>query len=242
MEELLSVRFSWGYLLSISLLLLGLFFVLQFTERLLEGTAFLGGWQLRLQNVIRYLKLIYEPLSLIVVGGIFILINPVFHGLLLIIFFLSTFPHLRNYIAGRIIQLDRQIDRGVRLRVDTLEGVVLDMNRLSIQLQTKAGLNKLTYTHLLNTGYTLISGDEIGGFYHLRICPKEANAKTRHLQQLNKLFLTTPFLDWSHRPELNTIDDNGQQIEIRILVREESHLNDLIALIREWGYDCSLKR
>jgi hypothetical protein len=240
MEDILSVQFSWTYLLSSIMLLLALFFAIEFIDRLLERTAFLGHWQRPIHRVIRFLLLVFEPLAVIWVGGIFVLINPVFHGLLLALLFLSAFTHLRNYIGGRIVQLDQHIERGSRLRAGPVEGVVLEMNRLGIQLQTKEGLYKLTYGKLLDSGYTVISGEEIGGFYHLKISPKDPDTKVRHLQNLQHHFITTPYLDGSHKPELTALDDQEQKLEARVLVREESHLHDLMALIREWGYDCHL--
>lgn len=238
--DIFSIQFSWTYLLTNILVLLALFFALQFIDRLLQRAAFLGSWQQPVHRVVRFLILIFEPLAVIWVGGIFVLINPVFHGLLLALLFLSAFIHLRNYVAGRVIQLDPHLERGSRLRAGAVEGVVLELNRLGIQLQTKEGLYQLTYGKLMDIGYTLLAGDEIGGFYQLRIVPKEQDVKIRHLAHLQQLFVTTPYLDWSHRPELTALDENGQVLQARVLVREENHLRDLIALIREWGYECKL--
>ncbi|MEZ4994728.1 MAG: hypothetical protein R2824_30195 [Saprospiraceae bacterium] len=240
MEELFAVRFSWTHLFSMALLLLAVFVALRFLDRLLERAAFLGRWQQPAQNTIRYLSLIFEPLALILLLGIFVMINPVFHGLLLILLFLAAFTHLRNYIAGRIIQLDHHLIRGSRLQMQEIEGVVLEMGRLGMQLQTKEGLYHLTYAQLLSRGYTLISGEEIGGFYQLRLSPGEVDGKIRHQQHIQNLLVTTPYLDWSHKPELTPLNDPQQSLEIRVLLREEKHLHDLIALIREWGYDCRL--
>jgi hypothetical protein len=221
-------------------LLLGLFFALQFIDRLLTRAAIMGSWQQPVHRVIRFLILVFEPLAIIWVGGIFVLINPVFHGLLLALLFLSAFTFLRNYIAGRVIQMDPHIERGARLRAGAVEGVVLDISRLGIQLQTKEGLYKLSYSKLLDDGYTVISGEQIGGFYHLQILPVDTETKVRHQQHLQQLFVTTPYLDWSHKPEITSLEGEGPGLEARVLVREESHLHDLMALIREWGYECSL--
>lgn len=240
MESILSVQFSWTYLLTTVVLLVGLFSALQFIDRLFEKVALMGTWQQPVHRVIRFLIVVFEPLAIIWIGGIFVLINPVFHGLLLALLFLSAFTFLRNYIAGRIIQMDPHIERGARLQAGTVEGVVLNISRLGIQLQTKEGLFKLSYTRLLDNGYTVLSGEQIGGFYHLRIRPKEAESKVRHQQHLQQLFVTTPFLDWSHKPELTALEDEEKRLEARVLVREENHLHDLMALIREWGYECSL--
>ena len=241
MESLLSLQFSWTYLLTTALGLLALFFALQFLDRMLKRAAFLGSWQDPAQKTVRYLLLIYEPLALILLGGIFVLINPIFHGLLLAILLLTSFTHLRNYIAGRVVQLDHHIDRGSQIRSGDIEGVVLEMGRLGVQIQTKEGLYHLTYVKLLTNGYTLMAGEEIGGFYHLHISPKDEESKVRHLQFLQNSFVTVPYLDWNHKPELTTLDDQANKLQARVLVREESHLYDLITLIKEWGYYCVVR-
>jgi hypothetical protein len=238
MEELLKVHFSWTYLFTMAVLLLALFAALRFLDRLLEKASFLGRWQHPAQNAVRYITLLYEPLALIVLLGIFVMINPMFHGLLLVILFLATFTHLRNYIAGRVIQLDHHLMRGSRVQMGAIEGVVLEMGRLGLQLQTKEGLYHLSYAKLLSQGYTLISGEEIGGFYQLRLKPADAESKIRHQQHIQNLLVTTPYLDWGHKPELTPVDDQQTTMDMRVLLREERHLQDLIALIREWGYDC----
>lgn len=239
METLLLEQFSWGRLFIAGLILLTVYFILQFIRRLLERAAFMGSWQAPAMRFSRYILLIYEPLALVIIGGIFVLINPIFHGLIMGLLFLAGFPHLRNYLAGRVVQFDHHIDRGSRLRSGAFEGVVLEMGRLGLQLQTNEGLHHLTYARLLAEGYTLISGEEIGGFYQLLIRPREADEKVRHLQHLQNLLLTAPYLDWHHKPELTSGDTEQQTIEARVLVREENHLHDLVELIREWGYHCS---
>jgi hypothetical protein len=238
MESLLSLQFSWTNFFTSALFLLVLFFALQFIDRLLKRTSFLSIWHSPVKKAVRYLLLLFEPIALSFLGGIFVLINPIFHGLLLVFLFLTAFTHLRNYIAGRVIQLDHQIDRGSQIRSGDIEGVVLEMGRLGVQIQTKEGLYRLTYVNLLRQGYTLISGEEIGGFYQLRIHPKDETSKIRHLQFLQNNFVTVPYLDRNHKPELIALDEQANKLEARVLVREENHLYDLIALIKEWGYHC----
>lgn len=240
MEDLLAIRFSWTYLFTMALVLLAFFVALRFLERLLERAAFLGSWQSRMQNTVHYLSLLYEPLALILLLGIFVMISPIFHGLLLLILFLTTFTHLRNYIAGRVIQLDHHLIRGSRVQMDDIEGVVLEMGRLGLQIQTKEGLYHLSYGNLVSQGYTLISGEEIGGFYQLRLSPMGEEDKTRHQQHIQNLLVTTPYLDWSHKPEFSPVHGEQQRLDVRVLLREERHLQDLMALIREWGYECRL--
>ena len=44
----------------------------------------------------------------------------------------------------------------------------------------------------------------------------------------------------SHKPELFQDEAVANQIDAKVLIKEESHLHELIALIKEWGYHCKL--
>jgi len=88
----------------------------------------------------------------------------------------------------------------------------------------------------MTDGYMLLSGEEVGGFYQLNIQPNEPDEKIDYSTQLLDLLTTTPYLDWNHRPQLLPSKDTSKTIKARVVVKEESHLHDLITLIQEWGY------
>ena len=82
---------------------------------------------------------------------------------------------------------------------------------------------------------------EIGGFYHLELSPKDTlDNVSSHRVHLLDLFATAPYVDWHHKPEIFQDDVQENQLEARVLIKEESHLHELVALIKEWGYNCKL--
>ena len=86
-------------------------------------------------------------------------------------------------------------------------------------------------------GFTQSSGEEVGGFYKLKVSSKEDNKKN-DLLKLKDLMVTTPYLDWNYQPTFTETDKNAYQV--RLMVREEGHLQDLVRLVEEWGYECQL--
>ena len=169
------------------------------------------------------------------------LINPVFHGLLLALLIFAGFSPIRNYVTGQIVQSNPNIVVGKRIKVEKLKGMISGIGRLNLQLQTREGLHYINYTKLLSEGYTLISGDEVGGLYQLEIRPLQTDTKIDQIEHLMDQLATAPYLDWNHKPELRRSTKEPDQINARLLVREESHLHELAALIGEWGYECKVK-
>ncbi len=240
MQDILLIKFTWTNFLLIALVFAALYFALQFLRRLSEQFTFLGRHQHAYQKIVELLLLLFEPLAVIVLASVFILINPIFHGLIMALLLLIGFSHVRNYLSGRIILANHNIAIGERLRSGTSEGVIFSLERLGLNLQTNEGLNQLSYSSLLTNGYTILSGEEIGGFYQFVISPKEEKGKANHLVYLRDLLATTPFIDWNHLPELYENDESPVQISASLSLREESHLYEFMALVKEWGYSIKL--
>jgi len=240
MEDILTDKASWGNLLVIAIGLLIFYFALQFLNKIVRRAAFLKVFQQPIKNVIRYLLQLYEMLAIVILGSVFVLINPFYHGVLFLIILLIGFPHIKNYVSGRMIKLANQITKGSNLQTSNMEGIVSKMERLGLNLKTKQGIHFLEYNKLLSNGYTILAGEDIGGFYQLNITAKEEETKTNHTVKLLDLLITAPYLDWHHKPEVTAKNDNPNDLEAKILVREEVHVHELVALIKEWGYGCRI--
>ena len=241
MDNYLSSQFSWGDFLTIAVVLIALYFLLQFLHQLLERFQLMGNFQKRLKKWIYHLLVFYEPLVILILSSVFVLINPLFHGLLLGLLLLIGFSHVKNYMSGRIVQFNNSIDIGKNLSTNGLHGIISKIERLGLKVSTHKGLFFISYSQLLEQGYLVESGEEIGGLYHLKIVPTEESddkEKTNHILQLMDLLATAPYLDWNHQPKLVPSNEASRHINAHIIIKEESHLQDLMQLMEEWGYQC----
>lgn len=236
MESSLLNQFSWTGFLSLSIVLLGLYFILQAAYRLARRTSILGRWQGWVVDRTRQTLLIYEPMALFFLIGAFILINPILHGILAAFLLLTGFSHLKNYISGRIILFETPNLLGKRMRTAGVEGIVAQAGRLGLQVETDEGLHSLYYAQVQANGYTLLAGEEIGGVFQLYIESEGEEKKVKSPVQLLDQLATAPYVDWNHKPELLHHDNQQKGVLVRIWVQEESHLYDLLSLIQEWGY------
>ena len=88
----------------------------------------------------------------------------------------------------------------------------------------------------------ILSGEEIGGYYQLKIMPNEVNDRINYKIKLIDLFASVPYLDRKHTPEILVSNDVPNQINAKIMVKEERHLYELISLIKEWGFECEISK
>jgi hypothetical protein len=238
MEVLFDKQFNWFDLGVAALFLLLVYFLLQFLQRIIVRAGFLKNLRFNIQNDIHKLLLFYEPLVFVILIGIFVFINPVLHGTLLLLLVLLAFKQLRNYMSGRVIQINKSLSAGKKIKVNAQQGVISAVGRQGIELQTDEGLHFIPYLHLQEKGYTIISGQEIGGFYQLEIIPQSEKEKSAvHLERLMNLLASTPYLDMQFKPELSV---SGETIQARVLLKEENHLSALLPLIEDWGYQAKV--
>ncbi len=237
MEPVVIKQFTWINFGMAALLLFLVFLLLQFLHRIVGRALFLGRYQFPLKAGIHRLLLVYEPLVLFILTGIFVFINPALHGFLFLILLLGGFYQLRDYVSGRLVLGTRGLSTGKKLKTNHLQGIITNVGRLGLELQTTDGLHFIPYRQLTARGYTLVSGQEIGGFHQIVLQPKDKDLKKDHVNHLMNLMATTPYVDINYRPELVAVAAPDPTIKARILLKEESHLPQLLALIDDWGYD-----
>jgi len=181
---------------------------------------------------------LYEPLSVIILLVAFILINPYFHGLMAGILILLAFYPIRNYLSGRILRLTSTLDKGQRIKVQNSEGVIQELGRLRLNLQTSEGTKYVNFNTLLSEGFTTMKGVKVGGFHQIEL--KNNNETPISTNLAYKLF-NCPYLDWSFKPEISKLNEDNSHYDIRVLVKEDKHLNQFMDLVREWGYEVELR-
>jgi len=194
----------------------------------------------RAKQLFRRILIIYELMAIIILIAVFICIDPILHGMIFLFILLGSAPYLRSYISGRWIQFDHVIKEGVKIKTGDIQGIVENMGRIKMSVQSNDGLHDLSYNSLLSDGYTLVSGEKIGGFYHLELSLVENKEIRNHHIRLFDLMVGVPFIDKYFKPEFVANRDSPEKVEVRVLVKEERHLRELIALTREWGYSCML--
>ncbi len=239
MDLLLQHYYTWMDFLLAALLLYGVYALLYMVKERLQKTKRVEGFRAGVYTLIAPFLLLYQPLTILVLAMIFLFINPLIHGTLLLVLAVAGFSRIRDYLSGRIILFNPLIAVGKRMRTDKSTGVISRISRIGLYLQTGEGLHFVNYSTLLTEGYSLITGKDIGGYYQLRLTtPPEQNDALRSLADL---LTTTPYLDRGFKPELSYAE-KPEKILARLSVREEKHLTELLALLKEWGFPATIAK
>jgi len=242
MENILHPYFTWIDFLQTIIMLVVIYFVLHFINRILPKAAIFGKFRKAMQRTTRQMLFLFELIALLVLATTFILIHPVFHGALVLILTIGGFSHIRDYISGQLVRLNPVIAIGKQLNSSHQQGVITNIGRLGLQLKTDQGVQFISYSRLVKKNELSLSGDGVGGFYHLKVTPKQEQEQKREVSLVHfaDRLADAPYLDWNHKLEIHTALGQSEGFDATILVKETSHLYDLIKLINEWGYTCEI--
>lgn len=228
--------YSWSGLFGIAMRLALVYLLLLLGKRLLARQSVLRPWQEYLNRFLRYAMVFFEPIALLLLISYFILIQPFYHGLIFAVAILAGLQHLRNYWCGRILLFDPNLRIGTRLRHQQQGGLITYIGRLGMRLQTNKGLHYLNYGDLLQDGYTMLTGEESGSFFRLKIRVNPEAEQAPNFQNLEEILQVIPYLNWQHQPQVQANRSEAEEWVVSLALHEEQHLNDLIERLAEQDF------
>ena len=240
MEKLLEIKVTWFDLGQTVVLLVIIFFVLHGLIRLLKRVPLFGNYQNTLLSGIRNVLLFFEPLALLLIACYFLFINPLVHGFIIGGLLLIGSSFIRNYLMGKMLQWDNSFSIGKQIGINDSKGIISQISRTGLYLKTGKGAQFLSYEQLYNNGFTVFSGNEAGGYYQLKVKPENLEEKIDHQTNLLDALADAPYLNWNYKTEVTPSKNSAEQFLVKVFVKEEHHLNELLQLISGWGYICKI--
>ncbi|MFT7121542.1 MAG: hypothetical protein ACJAZ9_001721 [Neolewinella sp.] len=232
--ESLAPSLNWGNFVKLAILLGIVHLVLRLLPLVIRAISLSDlakKWWLK---TISMLQVVYEPLALLVLAISLLFINPVLHSIVLGVILMLGWGPIRNFIAGRFLQATTELAIGQEINYRDIQGTIQSLNAFSLNLQTENGTRVVQYHQLQETGFTIQRGARISGFHEF-VLHQEGDSPMSQEALSNYLF-NCPYLDWSFEPEIKAVDIVQNGFQIRVLIEEESYLNNFKVLIGEWGY------
>ena len=244
MEYLWQVHYdyTWGGLFGNALRLAVVYLLLVLAQRLLSRRSTVQPWQDTIERLLKYALLLFEPVAALLLSSYFILLQPFYHGLIFALALLAGLQHFRNYWCGRILLFDPSLRIGTRLSFRQKSGLITYIGRLGIRLQTSKGLLFLNYGDLLQDGYTLLTGEESGSFFRLKIKTDPEAGDTPNQAQLEQLLQVIPYLNWQHPTQLELSHGTVGEWVVNLALHDEQHLSDLIERLAEQHFLASITK
>ena len=244
MDYLWQVHFdyTWAGLLGNALRLAVVYVLLILGQQFLSRRSTAQTWQEVVERFLNYALLLFEPMAILLLVSYFILIQPFYHGLIFVLALLAGLQHFRNYWCGRILLFDPSLRIGTRLSYGQQRGLISYIGRIGIRLQTNKGLLFLNYSDLLDNGYTLLTGEESGSFFRLKIKADPKEDKLPNRAQLEELLQVIPYLNWQHQTQLELSQGQTGEWVVNLALHEEQHLRDLIERLAEQHFLASITK
>lgn len=233
MENLLTAlpwqRFFY-YLLLLGGVYLLLWAVPMFIRLLLRPGISRERWLQFMQDV----RVIYQPVALVLVIILLIFVNPLPHALLVAGFVVLGWSPLRNFIGGRLLQATTHLSKGQEITIGEESGTIQSLEPLSLLLQTEEGTKVIPYRELQQQGFTIRRGSRISGMREFTLQPA-TDAAANYSFLRDRLFIC-PYLDWSTEPEITPVGKDAGGFRVRLLMEDEKYWPGMEALVKEWGY------
>ena len=197
----------------------------------------------KIANVIRnYLQkavISSEPVIIVFLVAVFVSINHLYNGIIVLVSILIFFPNLRDYFVGRILLFNSTIEINQKIKIKEHNGIVRKIGRFGLQIQTKTTKIHIRYTDVYKNNLIVINENESSS----EICILDIKSKKKiKLQELKNSLIefmaTVPFVEHSFKPQLKTDFENGS-VTIKILLKKDIPTEHLIKLLEENYFACT---
>lgn len=190
---------------------------------------------LTLNQVLDNFLLIYEPLALLLLLAVLIAVKPAIVLPIVVILLIISHKHWRNYISRSVVLINNRVKPQVHIISGEIEGKVIGLRRLGVEIQTQKGIHHISYQSLLDHGYTISEGERISRLYVMDMTVPE-NAKSNPSTFLIDKLTNTPYIDWKTPPQIEVHGVDNNKISLKVVLRDRSHLDEVLSLLREWSY------
>ena len=240
MELFNTENYTWTHFGITALFFVGLYFLVRIVAYLARSTSIFGRYSQLVMQITWQIKTVFEVIVFLALTAAFILVNPIRHGIIVILGVVFFISHIRNYFTGSMLQLNAHFKEGRKIEVDTLKGILYDINRFHVLIKTNDGLHIRSYKQLYDSGLKFVSGDHVGGFYELIVQPIKEPTKQGHRMDVMDFLAESPYIDWKHTPLVSIHNKEMKTYKLTVLVREEKHLTALMSTLESQGYQSQI--
>jgi hypothetical protein len=164
----------------------------------------------------------------------FISINYITHSLLLLFIGVFGYHHIKNYLAGVILNMNNSLKKGASIVIGPLEGVVERLMLFGMSISTESGEHYINYHQIEKSGFTIKSGKDS----ELRK-PIFLNTSLSTDDVLDILF-DNPILDLKKQPTVGPGEQPGQ-LKLQYTLEKGSTNQDFITFLSKNQIETSIQ-
>ncbi|MAT55468.1 MAG: hypothetical protein CMN32_13410 [Saprospirales bacterium] len=231
MDENLTHIFTWEQFTKLIVLLIVAYWFFKLLKKGLEKIPMFSEFKNIALTLLHKFLTVFQPLAFIIALSVLVFINPLLHGVIMGLVLLFSFLHLKNYLSGRLVLLDGTITPEKKISYNDISGTITRCGHLGIQVLSNSGINHISYSNLLNKGYTIIP-DDPGSFSCKLIVENDEEKKPA--DSLKDLLAESPYIDTNFSCK---IESNETYSMVHCHLYFPDNLPELLETLKESGYN-----
>lgn len=220
MESLFEAYLSWFQFVMIALVIGVIYWLLGNNRYLLKRV-------LKIHNLS-----IINSIALVFVIMAFVMVNPMIHGMMIVLALVLFYPVLSAYIKGIIVTNNSEIETGDLVKIGQHTGKVADINL--------AGLKLLSANNNLFIPFQIVGTEVIEKYKsdqsrYIRFdCSEQEKSENLTIQDLEKTIFNFPFLEMGSSIEINQTNSGYQ---VNVTLANDRFKTSLFNQLNKAGFD-----
>lgn len=226
--------FTWNDLFKLVLLLVGLYGLLNLIARILIMLSKKIRTKRFLRTVSERALIFYIPLGICSLIAVYVGINFLVHGILVLVVGIIFFPQVRAYLNGILFRSNSFVRVGENILFEDYAGTIERFQAFGVILDGLDGKRFINYTHMYRSGFSVKKkhDDLHHQVLHLTLEEKKTDV-------LDLLF-ENPLVNLNHLPELKKVSEPNEY-KLRFTLEKGATVEELVTFLLQYGINSTIK-
>lgn len=231
----METRISWFNFFTIIILLVVIFIFLRILLRFLSQIFKRKSLINRISLVLTQILEIYKPVAILVVLLSFVAINYKVHGILILLFLIVTFSHIKRYLYGVLFKINPLVNIGSNMSTGKFKGDISKFLFFGVVINEAIGNRFINYSYIDENGFSINQNDNASVRRTIYIHEQE---KT---EPILDLLFENPTIDFNNKPIIKRLP-NENILQLQIALESGAKMESLVAFLNQKKIKTSLTK
>jgi hypothetical protein len=226
---------TWQGLFALLLLLIVIYFLIKVLQFGLERFGAKNKTNKAIRNALKKAKLLFVPISSVLLLLDFISINYITHTLVLIVISVFCYTTIKNYVSGIVFKINPLTTLNATIKIGSQKGKIKKMLPLGLIINTKDGEQFINYIKVEQKGF-LIHSKENNLFRQTLFI--ESELEPNYI--LDVLF-DNPIINYKEPPIVQKQEDSNS-LKLQYTLEYGANNKDIIAYLESLNINVNLNK
>lgn len=227
--------FTWEDFIKLALALLLLYVALKFATQIFVKLTKKTRTKRWLRRVFDRLFIFYIPVGITLLLIVFVGINILAHGIVILILGLLSFNYIKSYLNGIQFRSNPLVEKGKFLQIEDYSGEIEQLLAFGVILKGLKGKRFVNYSTIEKQGFGIKSTEEGSLRRTLYLNTKEVAIN------IPDLLFENPLINYNEPPELNKTDA-GDRLKLVLTMEKGAKLEHIIEFLEQHKINATIHK